>query len=91
MLEADVTDALDTGQQRVQFLGSGGHDGPELMPVDRLGDFAAGVADEPGDLLDDDIAVRHQADEGVPQLPRQPEGPPRSPSSRSPHSPSTAR
>jgi hypothetical protein len=43
---------LDTGQQGVHFLGSGGEDGPELVPVDLFGDLAAGVADEPGDLFD---------------------------------------
>jgi hypothetical protein len=35
-------------KKRVHFLGSSGDDGPELVAVDGLGDFAAGVADEPG-------------------------------------------
>lgn len=46
------------------FLGPGGHDRAELVTVDRFGDLAAGVADEPGDLLDGDVAVGHQADIG---------------------------
>ena len=71
MLEADFRAgqaALDARQQGVHFLGAGGEDGPELVPVDRFGDFVAGVADEPGDLLDGDVAVGHEADEGVPEL-----------------------
>jgi hypothetical protein len=73
--EPDVTPGqagLDTGQQGIHLLGSGGHDRPELVPLDRFGDLAAGVADEPGDLLDGDVAVGHEADEGVPQLTRRP-------------------
>ena len=42
------------------------------MAVDGFGDFAAGVADEPGDLLDGDVAVGHEADEGVPEFARCP-------------------
>ncbi len=32
----------------------------ELVPVDGFSDFAAGVADEPGDLFDGDVAVGHE-------------------------------
>src|SRR5260370_23721683 len=56
---------LSTCEQRVHLLGAGGHDGPELVPVHRFGDLAAGVADEPGDLFHCYVAVGHQADEGM--------------------------
>ena len=36
---------LAAGEQQIHFLRAGGHDGPELVPVDGFGDFAAGVAD----------------------------------------------
>jgi hypothetical protein len=42
------------------------------MPVDGLSDLAAGVTDKASDLLYSHLAVRHQADESVPQLPRSP-------------------
>jgi hypothetical protein len=42
------------------------------MAVDGFGDFAARVANQPGDLLDSYLAIGQQADECVPQLPRGP-------------------
>jgi hypothetical protein len=46
-------------EERVHLFSAGGEDGAELVAVDGFGDFAAGVADEPGDLLDSDVAVGH--------------------------------
>ncbi len=35
--------------------------GPKLVPLDPVGDLAAGVADQPGDLLNRQIAERFHA------------------------------
>lgn len=46
--------------------------GPELMPVDQLGDRRATVPDELRDLLGRDTGVRQDRNERVPQFPRRP-------------------
>jgi hypothetical protein len=66
--------------------GAGGHNRSELVAVDGFGDFA-----EPGDFFDGDVAVGHEADEGVPELGWCPAGPdPRSSADR-PEEPSDSR
>ena len=46
--------------------------GPDLLPVDLLGDGRTGVPDEPGDLLQRDTTVGEQGNEAVPELPGRP-------------------
>src|SRR5450755_3549771 len=52
LLRHDVRDlAVDAAEDAVHDLGTLLQDRPQLLPVDGLGDMAAGVTDEPGDLL----------------------------------------
>jgi hypothetical protein len=49
-------------EDSVHCLGAGRDDRPELAPVDHLGGRSAVVPGEPGDLLDRDAALGHDAE-----------------------------
>jgi hypothetical protein len=61
-------------EQPVHDLSAALDDGPDLVAVDPLSGRCRAMADEAGNLLDRDTAVRQQRDEAVPQLARCPLG-----------------
>ncbi len=62
----------DAAEEPAHYFGAFLQDRPELLPVHGLGDMAAGVANEPCDLLDRHAIIGQQRDERVPQVPRRP-------------------
>jgi len=61
-----------SSEETVHGLSAFFHDRLELVPVYQLGCPGAGVTSQAGDLLDGHAGVGHEADEGVPELPRRP-------------------
>ena len=59
-------------EDAVHRFGPPDDDGPDLLPVDSLGNGRAGVADQAGDVLDRHAVIGQQRHEAVPQLARCP-------------------
>jgi hypothetical protein len=55
--------AIQASEEPVHHLGAFLQDRPQLLPVHGLGHVAAGVADQPGDLLDGHPVIGEQRDE----------------------------
>ena len=60
---SDRREGLGSCEELVHDLGAGGDHRPQFPAVGDFGGVGGGVSDQPGDLLDADPAVAHQADE----------------------------